>query len=91
MRHPLCPPIYHRGKPVDLDPGNAYHDPMPLDHDPLFRWCAFTLLMVLACGAWGWAAYVDAVDPALAGLGTFLCLMGCYTGGRRIGKALRGP
>ncbi len=88
MRHPLCPPPARRLAPVAQ---TRYHEPMPLDHDPLFRWCAFTLLMVLACGAWGWAAYVDAVDPALAGLGTFLCLMGCYTGGRRIGKALRGP
>ena len=69
---------------------------MPLDHDPLFRWCAFTLLMMIGSNAWVMVAVLGchlgpiALGPLTCWCCVGLCLAGAFLGGRKIGKHLRG-
>jgi len=60
---------------------------VPLDHDPLESWLAFTLVMVICDCLWLYYALTTGAWVGWAGYG--VCLVGCLFGGWRAGRALR--
>lgn len=61
---------------------------MPLDHEPVMRWGALLLILVLTSAAWS-VAFHGHPMPWTAILGYLAHLAAIYLVGRRLGRALR--
>lgn len=62
---------------------------MPIDYDPIFRWCTFTFWMMAGAYAWAMLALTSQDYPLTCWSCHGLCLLGCLIGSRRIAWCLR--